>query len=96
MLKIKTVLTQKYIIKYWKLSIGMCQSSGLQSDLFPDKHLSMSYLTYTVKLPNNMPIGGKQNGSVLGIFQYMCVTRDMCLACVVCDCDMCFRINIYP
>ena len=28
MLKIKTVLTRNYIIKYCKLSIGMCQSSS--------------------------------------------------------------------
>ena len=27
-LKIKTVLTQNNLIKYWKLSIDMCQSSS--------------------------------------------------------------------
>ena len=31
-LKIKVVLTRNNIIKYWKLSIGMCQSSSANDE----------------------------------------------------------------
>ena len=32
--KIKTVLTRNNLIKYWKLSIGMCQSSSVNDECY--------------------------------------------------------------
>ena len=47
-LKIKTELTRNNIIKYWKLSIGLCQSSSANEEYYwyfsclIDNHASVS------------------------------------------------------
>ena len=65
MLKIKTVLTRTNIMKYWKLSIGMCQSDVSRNILlihFSIPHVRMLGYEINYFIKSGLRVSGRGNG----------------------------------